>query len=518
MCTCISYGLAFPRKPLIQIVENKRMIRFSKVQPGSGLITSPLLTRSSNAITRKGSVQRLRFYPLTIAGINRRIVHVSASRNEKANDAENSYSKELQVREAELWRRQSELLDDLRAQLAEERSYWQAQDAAYKQELTELRAQLLYALKMMDSKSLGTHQRTEEAEGGLLEQPAPEKPRKQETSAQLKQVDKDSPLESYDLPQQAKAAKSTLAEELAAAFAAPDTTDVLQEIDFSPKPPPESSFIVEAPLEAEIFPAGPPPTLSLGDDDIFWVSQLHTALANKGFYAGDDDVENFFFTDGTLSALLTFQACEGLPENGITDEATWIALLGPSLKPLPADKNITAYPDSDEDADSAPVPLLTNSSPARPNEENRFSSFESNVSTAMHSNGFFVSERIEVREEVVMETWPVLMEGDGGREVHALHVALQEHGYYPGEDDVRWWTYGDSTLTALKTFQACQGLAESGVADAVVWQKLLGPGAVPSDIRSMKSGESDDDDLADDGDGERVWLLGEQRWERIRKG
>lgn len=27
--------------------------------------------------------------------------------------------------------------------------------------------------------------------------------------------------------------------------------------------------------------------------------------------------------------------------------------------------------------------------------------------------------------------WPVLHEGDGGREVHALHVALQQAGYYP---------------------------------------------------------------------------------------
>ena len=92
--------------------------------------------------------------------------------------------------------------------------------------------------------------------------------------------------------------------------------------------------------------------------------------------------------------------------------------------------------------------------------------------------------------------WPVLHEGDGGREVHALQVALQKAGYYPGgepaawaagavgsaaqagqqsagccsrrslmlncllarlrcpaEDDMRWWSFGDGTLAALKTFQ-----------------------------------------------------------------
>lgn len=32
---------------------------------------------------------------------------------------------------------------------------------------------------------------------------------------------------------------------------------------------------------------------------------------------------------------------------------------------------------------------------------------------------------------VLCAEWPVLMDGDGGREVHALHVALERAGYYP---------------------------------------------------------------------------------------
>jgi hypothetical protein len=32
-------------------------------------------------------------------------------------------------------------------------------------------------------------------------------------------------------------------------------------------------------------------------------------------------------------------------------------------------------------------------------------------------------------------------------------VCLQSAGYYCGEDDMRWWQFGSSTLDALKTFQ-----------------------------------------------------------------
>ena len=38
--------------------------------------------------------------------------------------------------------------------------------------------------------------------------------------------------------------------------------------------------------------------------------------------------------------------------------------------------------------------------------------------------------------------------------MHALQVALDLGGFYPSEDDMRWWCFGDGTLAALKTFQA----------------------------------------------------------------
>lgn len=53
-----------------------------------------------------------------------------------------------------------------------------------------------------------------------------------------------------------------------------------------------------------------------------------------------------------------------------------------------------------------------------------------------------------------------------------------------------------STAATAAAVQACAGYPESGVCDANTWRKLLGEDAQPSDILRMRSGESDDDDLA----------------------
>ena len=66
--------------------------------------------------------------------------------------------------------------------------------------------------------------------------------------------------------------------------------------------------------------------------------------------------------------------------------------------------------------------------------------------------------------------------------------------------------------------QACNGLPESGVADPATWRALLGAGASPADLDTLRSEDSADDDLGNTAD--RVWLMGEQRWEdrgRLKK-
>jgi hypothetical protein len=52
---------------------------------------------------------------------------------------------------------------------------------------------------------------------------------------------------------------------------------------------------------------GSPPALAHGADDIFWMNKMHSALEQKGYSAGEEEVEMWLFGNQTLSALLTFQ-------------------------------------------------------------------------------------------------------------------------------------------------------------------------------------------------------------------
>ena len=58
-----------------------------------------------------------------------------------------------------------------------------------------------------------------------------------------------------------------------------------------------------------------------------------------------------------------------------------------------------------------------------------------------------------IREETDYSKWSVLREGDGGRHVHELQVALMEHGFWAGDDDMQWWQFGDATCSAVQSFQ-----------------------------------------------------------------
>jgi peptidoglycan hydrolase-like protein with peptidoglycan-binding domain len=290
---------------------------------------------------------------------------------------------------------------------------------------------------------------------------------------------------------------------------------------------------------------GPPPTLSLGADDIFWVNQLHTSLADAGFYAGDEDIDDYYFGEGTQSAVLTYQCCEGLTETGVVDEAMWKALLGFELRPRPS-KDL--FDDNGREA-SAPSIATTNthnnidansnigntssthSLKQHPKPYAELFSSVTATSTSIGPHGELEIDQV-VREDDTIEfedgsvtqesttvsshftnTWPVLMDGDGGREVHSLHVAMSRQGYHVGDDDLYWWQFGDGTINALKTFQACSGLPETGVCDVTTWKRLLGEDAEPSDLASLRSGNSDDEDLSHSNSGHMVWLMGEQRWE-----
>eukprot|EP01024_Parvocaulis_polyphysoides_P044370 TRINITY_DN4086_c0_g1_i7.p1 TRINITY_DN4086_c0_g1~~TRINITY_DN4086_c0_g1_i7.p1 ORF type:complete len:633 (+),score=134.51 TRINITY_DN4086_c0_g1_i7:104-1900(+) len=240
---------------------------------------------------------------------------------------------------------------------------------------------------------------------------------------------------------------------------------------------------IAAPVVKET-PSGPPPVLSLGSDDIFWVNQLQAGLLTAGFYCGEEEMEDWYFGEQTQSALLTFQACSSIPETGTADEATWKTLLGDQLKPIVP---------SDNSSDSE-------------SEETNIGAKEVIMATAVKE------EQIPIitKADKASLDWPVLMEGDGGKEVHSLQVALGRKGFYCGGEDTEWWQFGNSTLEALKTFQECNSLPVSGVSDANSWKALLGQNAAPEDVAKIKAGDDTDQDMSDQNG--RIWLMGEQRW------
>jgi len=80
-------------------------------------------------------------------------------------------------------------------------------------------------------------------------------------------------------------------------------------------------------------PSGPPPLLAAGADDVYWVSKLHAALEVACCYPPDDELEDFYFGEGTQAALLSYQACNGLDETGAR-LACWAFGAGVGLMPV----------------------------------------------------------------------------------------------------------------------------------------------------------------------------------------
>ena len=81
---------------------------------------------------------------------------------------------------------------------------------------------------------------------------------------------------------------------------------------------------------------------------------------------------------------------------------------------------------------------------------------------------------------------------------------------------MEWWQFGLSTEGALKTFQACSGLPETGIVCVNTWSKLVQVDAPPPNFDGdavCHENEEYCEDLSEGGGG-AVYLVGEQRWSR----
>ena len=268
------------------------------------------------------------------------------------------------------------------------------------------------------------------------------------------------------------------------------------------------------------------PVLKKSADDLYFVGRVQHALEAAGFSVGEDG-EDLIFWDMTESALLFFQSCNNLAETALVDGATWLKLLGEeALAPPPyklgeADKVAEmiesggggegeipasgAQPSAVIDQIlaatrfQAPPPAPSAPLPAPPDATNSKKSSAWVGSTGGPGK------------------WPLLRPEDGGRAVHQLHNLLALKGYHVDEDDGKFWYFGQMTSNAVQFFQAGLFLPETGMVDPTTWQALVGDAQFnkgPEVLEGFGGGEYSED-LAEDLNEDRVWLMGEERWSYV---
>lgn len=304
-----------------------------------------------------------------------------------------------------------------------------------------------------------------------------------------------------------------------------------------------SAAQASAPVETAVLL---PPALCLGsalpeDDHIVWISRLHRVLVSNGFYPPDEEVEDLDFGSGTHEAVMYAQASAGVPETGVVCPDTWRWLLRDVEHEVACEVRAAlggeawagwyAAPGGDQGARAVPAPS-TSSSAA--DERALTASLEALEARNVAASSIRVAAANSARDnaavaahnasEAASPVWPVVMDGDGGQAVAVLQRALAVAGYHCGEDEPRWWQAGSETINALRTFQACNGLAETGVCDAAAWLSLMravkAEGSTLEELRAhLQSLPSEDEenyssDISTEQQAGRVWLIGEQRWEQ----
>ena len=270
------------------------------------------------------------------------------------------------------------------------------------------------------------------------------------------------------------------------------------------------------------------------DADVAPVAFLHSSLTACGYNVADDDeIDAILFGPATAEAVATLQACCNLPDTGIVDDATWAALVAETL--LAAGDSTVTRADTVRHAAAtlaAPPPwaALTHGAvpPLRP---------------AHHA---------AAPADAPPSLWPSLRRDDGGAPVALLHALLACHGYYTDDDEADYWTFGSGTDMALRTFQACNSVLDTGATCATTWRVLLTTlpelaavdaddvevkatvaavaawrggrdaehllsGGLPTFHALLQTVVDSSRDLSGEGRAGSVWLLGEQRWSTPHK-
>lgn len=277
-----------------------------------------------------------------------------------------------------------------------------------------------------------------------------------------------------------------------------------------------------APPPSPLPPLPPPPfePLRPGSDDVARVAALHAALLACGFWVGDEEADDFVYGAATAEALATFQACASprLPETGVLDAATWAALAraAEATDDWRAAANDASSASSSSSAVAAAEEEVDDGDYGEAEHAEEFDG----GGGAGADTGFSGSQpgwplsraQSDAAHADSDAGWPVLRSGDGGSGVCALQALLSSAGFHPSADEARYWSFGPATEAALLAFQASVRLAETGVADAAAWRGLAGGGRFDAGHDALVAALVDaEQDMTREG----VWLLGEERWERL---
>ena len=266
------------------------------------------------------------------------------------------------------------------------------------------------------------------------------------------------------------------------------------------------------------------PFVAKGEDDIYLMTTIHAKLNDAGFWAGEEDEDDMYFGASTKDALLYFQANAGLQETGVVDAETWSALLGAEAFMWGPPPGAIAFDEtkyaSQMEARGTSQPNAA-AAPATPNPEHfmadedyapdDYDPFGDDDERGSTQGPSFTLGTTDGKQNT--HKWPILREEDGGMEVHKMQIALSEKGYDSGEEDMEYWFFGFTTQAALLTFQASERLPESGTTDIATWRALLGDELLELSPEEALSRIGDGAYTHDLSRTDKVFLLGEQRYE-----
>ena len=308
----------------------------------------------------------------------------------------------------------------------------------------------------------------------------------------------------------------------------------------SPPPFPEEDFSdVPVAVDAAAWRgdgtdrSGAWPLCKQGEDDIYLMATMQSCLNDAGFWAGEEDEADFYFGPSTADALCYFQASAGLPETGVCDAETWGALLGAERHAWGPPPGAVGFEEAGDAAAAAPAASAASLSAAAASakawsetavtalveDEDASASGREDLwgdEKSRNKKAFDDLARREKSDPSASKNakkWPVLRPEDGGWETHKLQVLLDEQGYYSGEEDMEYWFFGITTENALGTFQASNGIPDTGLTCADTWRVLLGEARFAMDAKAALETVGDGEFPLDLSRQDRVFLLGENRFE-----